>query len=542
MKQKKPSKHRFKNGRAKKGLNFLFTSANKEFFQNTAAEREENLNDYYVDNEYFQSATDPNSKKAFFIGRTGVGKTAILEKIKRSPRQNIISINPEDFAFKIMERSAVLKQLTDWEINLDLFYKTMWKYIFVTEILKQIYGNQKKSWFEEQVLKWKSDSVAIRAYNFLQRNDELESGISFNEKIEKIVEKLECSVQATGISFEFKVGYSPNKTLTKDEEKRIYNAIKQFEFTDINYFIKHLDQNILNKYDFIILVDDLDKNWIQNEIGINFTRCLFETIFDINNSKHLRLLVSLRTNLFNQLKFNQREKFSPYIDYIFWNDEKMKEIVEKRFKAIVIDSYSDIWEFIFPEEITVGHQKRQKTFDYLLRRSNMRPRDILLFISYAIGNSIGKNKITMDAMIKAEETYSKDRLNALEDEWQNPYINIGKIFNFFRRCFHKLDKESFYAIMEDITLDVLEKEEQKNLGDWLWIVEGSYIKKDDKNFDSLKLIDLLYKMGFIGIKETPSSKTRYIHDGQGLDMPYISEDTKFYINPCYHRALAVTFH
>ena len=204
MTQKKNGKNRFKNGRAKKGLKFSFTSAHKEFFQNTAAEREENLNDYYVDNEYFQSAIDPNSKKAFFIGRTGVGKTAILEKIKRSPKQNIISIDPEDFAFKIMERSPVLKQLTDWEINLDLFYKTMWKYIFVTEILKQIYGTQRKNWFEQQILKWKSDSVAIRAYEFLQKNDELESGVAFNEKIEKIVDKLECSIQLPG--FKFKVG------------------------------------------------------------------------------------------------------------------------------------------------------------------------------------------------------------------------------------------------------------------------------------------------------------------------------------------------
>ena len=274
------------------------------------------------------------------------------------------------------------------------------------------------------------------------------------------------------------------------------------------------------------------------------SRCLFETIFDINNSKHLRLLVSLRTNLFNQLKFNQREKFSPYIDHIFWNGKKMKEIVEKRFKVkpIGIDNSSDIWKFIFPEKITVGHQKRHEAFEYLLSRSNMRLRDILLFISYAIGSSIGKNKITQEAMIKAEEIYSKDRLNALEDEWQNPYINIGKIFNFFRRCSHKLDKESFYAIMEHVTLTVLEKEEKENLhvDDWLWIVEGNYITKD--SLDSSKLVDLLYKMGFIGIKETPSSKTQYIHNGQGLDMPYISKDTKFYINPCYHRALAVTFH
>ena len=211
VKQKKNSKNRFKNGRAKKGLNFSFTPAHKEFFQSTSAERETNLNDYYVDNEYFQSAIDPNSKKAFFIGRTGIGKTAILEKVKRAPRQkNIISIDPEDFAFKIMERSRVLKQLTAWEINLDLFYKTMWKYIFVTEILKQIYGTQKKNWFEEQILKWKSDAVAIRAYQFLQRNDELESGNTFNEKIEKIVDKLECSVQAAGVvTLGLKVGYKP---------------------------------------------------------------------------------------------------------------------------------------------------------------------------------------------------------------------------------------------------------------------------------------------------------------------------------------------
>ena len=250
-------------------------------------------------------------------------------------------------------------------------------------------------------------------------------------------------------------------------------------------------------------------------------------------------MVSLRTNLFNQLKFNQREKFSPYIDHLFWNDEKIKKIVEERFKAIDIVNHLDVWKFIFPEEITVGQQKRQNTFNYLLSRSNMRPRDILLFISYAIGHSIGKNTITQDAIMKAEDSYSKDRLNALEDEWKNPYINVGKIFNFFRRCSHKLDKQTFSAIIDNITLDVLQKEEAKNLDEWSWIVEGNYIKKD---FDSSKLIDLLYKVGFIGIKETPSSKTQYIHNGQGFDTPYIGDETKFYINPCYHRVLAVTFH
>ena len=119
----KNSKNRFKNGKVKKGLKFVFEPSHKEFFQNTSAEREENLANYYVDNPYFQSAVDSNSKKAFFVGRTGIGKTAILESVRRqtSSQQNIISIDPEDFAFKIMEGSEVLKQLTSHQINLDLF-------------------------------------------------------------------------------------------------------------------------------------------------------------------------------------------------------------------------------------------------------------------------------------------------------------------------------------------------------------------------------------------------------------------------------------
>ncbi len=531
----KNGKKRFKNGRPKKGLDFSFSVEHKEFFQITSAEREEKLDTYYVDNQYYQSAISPNSKKAFFVGRTGVGKTAILEKVRRGEK-NIIPIDPEDFAFKIMDRSSILEKLTACKINLDLFYKTMWKYIFVTEILKQVYGNKKKYWITQQILRAWPEPV-LRAYKFLERNDELDSGLAFNEKIEKIIRKLERSIEA---KIDLKViGVNYKKTLTEENKRKIHDAMKEFEFTDINHFIKHLDEDIIKKYRFFILVDDLDKNWIQNEIGINFTRCLFETIFEINNSKHLRLLVSLRTNLFNQLEFNQREKFNPFIEYLTWDEEHIKNIVEERFRAIGVGNKSDVWKFIFPQEITVDNQKKFKTFDYLLSRSNMRPRDILLFISHAIGFSLGKNSITVEAINKAEDSYSKDRLRALEDEWKNPYLNIGKIFNYFRRCPHKFEKKAFENIVEDITLSILKKKEAKELGKWTWIIEGGYIDSETFNFDNL--VNLLYRVGFIGIKETPSSPVRYIHD-ELSDVPPVNEEAKFYINPCYYRAINVTFY
>ena len=397
-------KRRFKKGRRKKGLNFKFTPLHQEFFQTTSAEREDDLTDYYVDNEFFQRAISDDSKKAFFIGRTGVGKTAILQKVKKESGKKIISISPEDFAFKIMERSTLLKQLTNFGINLDLFYKTMWKYIFITEILKEIYGDQKKSWFAEKIQKYNKDRTAFRAYKFLLENDELEEGLSFSKKIEKIINKMEHSINLKIESKNLKLGYEGK--LLPQTEKEIHDGLKDFEFTDLNHFLEHLDIEILKKHQFVILVDDLDKNWIQNNIGINFTRCLFETIFDINNSKHLRLLVSLRTNLFEQLNFSQSEKFLPYVDHITWTDNYIKEIIEERFSKKIknISHKNDIWQFIFSKEIKKDHGKSFSTSKYLLDRSNMRPRDILIFISFAIKESIGKNQITSDAIIKAEKT------------------------------------------------------------------------------------------------------------------------------------------
>ena len=538
-------KRRFKNGRnGKKGINISFQTSHRDFFQETSAEREDSLDEYYVDNIYYQSAADPDSKKAFFIGRTGVGKTAILKQVQKiaSPNRNIISIDPEDFAFKIIERSHILNKLTSCKINLDLFYKTMWKYIFITEILKEIYGNKVKGWIEEKILRLKElrnpNAIALRAYEFLLRNDELASGLPFNKRIGKIVERMESSVKA-----KINLGIvATDINITKEQEKDVHTALEEFEFTDINYFFKYLDseKDVFKKHSFIILVDDLDKNWIQSDIGINFTRCLFETIFDINNSKHIRLLVSLRTNLFNQLDLRQREKFLRYMEYVSWRKEDLKKIVEKRFNMIGVNNQSDVWGFVFPKEMTLDNQRKMKTFDYFMTRCNMRPRDILFFISYAIEKSIGKNKITQSSILEAEEKYSKGRLEALEDEWQNPYLDIGKLFNFFRRRKNKLEYDEFMGIVESITTDVLEKEEVRKIGKWEWIIEGNYI--DKASYDYQNFVKLLYQVGFVGIKEYPDSTTRYVHSELDNGMPDINKESKFYINPCYYRAINVVFH
>ena len=103
-----------------------------------------------------------------------------------------------------------------------------------------------------------------------------------------------------------------------------------------------------------------------------------------------------------------------------------------------------------------------------------------------------------------------------------------------------MTKQDFDKIIENIILNVVVKVEENENDDWVWICDGEYINK--KTWNANKLVILLYKIGFIGIKSTPSSKVQYFHVSQSNNFPILSNESKFYINPCYHSALDVKFY
>lgn len=516
----------------------IFEPQHVEFFQTVFAERENDLSNYYVPNKFLTLADNFESKKSFFIGRTGIGKTAILQKIKaKFPANAVLYIDPEDFAFTIMEKSQVLKELSKAGINFDLFYKTLWKYIFITEILKRRFGAEKKTWLK-QSLDQAFDKPASKAYKFLLEHEELGEGRTFSEQISEIIRRMEHKIIGSFEKGGVKIGYEG--TLNPQTAQLAQDALKSFEYTDLNYFIKVMDDEVMRNQKYVILVDDLDKNWIQNSVGINFTRCLFETIFDLNNTKSLRLLVSLRTNLFNQLKFHQSEKYMPYIEKMSWNDDELLNILEKRIHSMFPHlTGREIWK-LFPEDIKLGSGKIETFQGYILDRSNRRPRDLLLLVSYMIKSSVGKKHITMDVARKAEQEYSPNRLIALQEEWSNPFLNIGFITEQFTGAKYKLNKTEMFAILDNVTQEVLVQLSNGKDSELKWIVEGQYI--DANTFDNKNLLKLLYRIGFIGWRPHANSTKQFCFSQNSEEMKEsVTDESLFYINPCYFSALHIQF-
>jgi len=77
--------------------------------------------------------TDP---RCIIVGRTGVGKTALLEMISEF-EERTIKLSSSSLALIYLSNSEVIKFFIDLGVNMDLFYKLLWRHVFVVEIIRR---------------------------------------------------------------------------------------------------------------------------------------------------------------------------------------------------------------------------------------------------------------------------------------------------------------------------------------------------------------------------------------------------------------------
>ena len=104
-------------------------------FGMSAAEQDSLLPDCFFPTTTYRIVRDITDPRAGLIGRSGSGKTAILERLKLDGYRTV-SVNPEELAFRYLGNSDLIQALRESGINLDYFYKLLWRHVFIVEILK----------------------------------------------------------------------------------------------------------------------------------------------------------------------------------------------------------------------------------------------------------------------------------------------------------------------------------------------------------------------------------------------------------------------
>lgn len=510
------------------------------------AETDEILFNVFIENDTVKDILDTKSHKSILLGRTGSGKSAVIKYIEKECKR-VTRIEPETLSLRYLSNSTIIRYFRDLNINLNLFFKVLWKHVFVVELLKLYFPNdyskeRKVLWIDtlrESIRKkiGKVDPKKEKALNYLDnwtdkfwqdteyRIKEIENTVSkkFKASAGISIEQLKSTLESESANNDRSLSEIRYKAESVIHEIQSNELIEIFTLMKNGLFVDHQKK-------FYIVIDDLDKEWIETSFRYDLIDAMVEVIKEITQFKGVKIVVSLRENLNELLKLGirheggQREKFKPLYADLNWGKHELTQLIDKRLKSISEDQL-DV-KSAFYEVRRTG----EKGLDYVLRRTYMRPRDIISFVNHAISKADNSTYFTKDIIHTSEIKYSTERFNALEDEWRENYGEIYPICKFLNGMHNAFKLRSINEnSFEDIYFD--ENIESTYKGSLLELVDSW--KKDQIKFTvfTKRIIFLLYHIGIIGVKKGPTFTTAFYYDDISITKEDISNNNTYYIHP-----------
>jgi hypothetical protein len=298
-----------------------------------------------------------------------------------------------------------------------------------------------------------------------------------------------------------------------------------------------------------ILIDRLDENWVEDGLRYKLIRALIETIRKFRKIEHVKIIITLRTDLLDRVLEQtrdsgfQREKYTSLFLNLGWKKDQLEMLLDKRINFLLKHKYSNgevTFSDIFPARID-----KTTSIDYILDRTLLRPRDAIIFVNECLKEAQGKTEISNTDIKLAEKTYSAGRVESLQYEWYVEHPMLGKYLDILH---HK--NASFKAStisdgeLESLVMELAEQPDKDS--DIAVKIAHNFMNSEYPAstiyLGSLRqnLLFILYKVGAVGIKIDGTSTVKWVHDRtQDLTAPKIQSTSIIYIHKILWRALAI---
>lgn len=482
--------------------------------------------------EGIESKTDPHR---FIIGRTGSGKSALLKHLEETHPNHVIRIDPENLALNYLHDLGVVRDLAEREVHLDAFFNALWKHVLVVEIIRHRYKldspESKRQFLATLRERLRRDPAKRQALDYLDEFGEnfwQETDLRVREITQGLENRLSVGGSAAtpplhGIEGGVHAGFNREYTDTEHsvETERLQRIINDTQVPRLNTMITVIDDSILasaQDYTYII-IDDLDREWADDELANDIIRCLFGAVLSLVKVRNLKIIVALRTNIFDHLNFGprgggQEEKYRDLAFMLRWQDWELIELADERTAAIgeaqgipTLRSIRDI--------LPVGKNARRTAQEYVLSRTLMRPRDVISFLNIALEMAGGRTRLSWSHLYRAEQRHSNNRLMGLRDEWKPTFPGIERLFELFRGAPITMNPDEVEGRLSGI--EPLLSDSSFVGENWLFDLASPMW---DHNMASSgqrlqRILQLLYDIGFLGIGADANSLT-YCYEELGL--------------------------
>jgi hypothetical protein len=514
------------------------------------AETDNLLDKAFIENDAFNALIKMDNQRSLLIGRTGSGKSAILKRIE-STQDKVCRIEPEAMSLRFLSNSTMLDYFQKIDVNLSFFYKILWKHVFIIELLRLhlSYDNQKKNnWFltiKEKLSAKKNSPKRTKALEYFDK-----WGQEFwldTEKRVKEIENVVCKkfenevgAQVSVLKALYTKGVDQKDTVRTEIKNKAEHVISETLANDIHEIVNILKEEIFidERQKHFIIIDDLDKEWIPSAMRYDLIGAMIEVIKEFQVFSGVKIIISLRDNLYQIIfsgashKGGQREKFKPLYVHLNWSKNELQELLNRRLH-LVTDKILDV------KTVFNKNYNNVSGFDYLIERTFYRPRDVISFVNHIIESSSNKSSFSFDIIRKAESPYSKDRLQAIEDEWGENYGEVSGLFKFLYGRFNgfnlrNIKEDDFTNILLDDKANQIYKGELSDV-----------ITKWQKNQISFaaflkQVVYLLYMFGVVGIKRGPTYPIQFFYeDNTSITINDINNDCKMYVHKAFYSALKI---
>lgn len=528
---------------------------------NDALEDREILKACFLDTGDLDVLANTSRPECIVLGRTGVGKTAILSMLKER-EEKVIPLSPFDLALHHLANRPMLQSFMEIGIDLDLFFSILWRHIFALELIKlvssksgdqgiynlfqriqqRIYTKRSHKIAQEYLAQypefWKDTQVLIK-----EEAETLESNVSNRIKGTLGAGIIETLLLGAELSRE------SNSRLTREERAQIaqlgQQVVDQLQMRQLSSVVELLVNEIERDQQkrYFITIDQLDENWTHNVLRYRLIKALIETIRYFNGkSSQIKIVCAIREDLLDRVfrltrtQGHQQEKFRSLYLQLFWKEKDLVDLIEVRINQLISHKYTKN-RSVGISDILPKMIEQSNTITYIIRRTLRTPRDVIMFFNECIKQADDRAKMNKTHILAAEGVYSELRLKALADEWSADYPTLADAMEMLKRFsktfrLRDLDKRQ----VENRFVDYLLRTHKHSENDYIYNV--LYEKMD---FDDVmpELLRVFYQVGILGIKTEKYLRTYWSFQGDKISSFDVSDDNQVQIHPAFFRVLGI---
>lgn len=317
------------------------------------------LTEVFVDTGLLPRLRDSSDAAFLVLGRTGSGKTALLQQLGRDS-EHCRALDPEALCMQYLHSSQILQYLTTLGINLDIFYKYLWRHVIVLELVRMRYGGAPEApGLLLKIFSRKEAKAQAVAADYFKKHDG-EFWITSEACVRNVVEELDTRLQtemgagfsSTPASATGRVASSQGyaKKSSSTETQRIQQIVSGALLADLNNAIEALERGAFEdeQQHYFLLVDDLDKNWMHDDqLYLDLLKSLLITVREMNaRLRAVKIVVALRENIFRRTfavpthKGPQREKWQDSVVTVRWTREELRDMLGRRVAAVFRKEYT----------------------------------------------------------------------------------------------------------------------------------------------------------------------------------------------------------